>query len=415
VSNAITAVDRDKSRKGILPWCFPVGLALLPLIVLYANKGTVPLLLLCATGAAFDRLLFDRGRWSVSWQGGVIFVAVLAWGLLTMLWEETPGLAVNKFGQLAALGSVGFLLHYGIADFSSKERRRGIVAATGGIVVAMLLVVVDSQLRGKASETLAGLVGFDDFVYSAAKLKAACSLSSVLAGPIALWLWRAGQRWMAIGLAATIGLAAVLASSNTSVLALVVGLVAVGFGEWRPRLGASLAAGLLCLAFGVAPLAVGALPPPMDMARSTPWLPNSLFHRFAIWKFTAERIAERPILGWGLDASRELPGGTDRVDVPIFPEPGVIQAMQTQALPLHPHNMMLQLWLELGGLGGILVICGLAWAILKECSTRAGGGHLAVFCAALVVAAASFGAWQSWWLSCVWLALGLARVARDDT
>ena len=36
---------------------------------------------------------------------------------------------------------------------------------------------------------------------------------------------------------------------------------------------------------------------------------DSAGHRLEIWHFAGQRIAERPLLGWGLDASRAIPGG----------------------------------------------------------------------------------------------------------
>ena len=36
---------------------------------------------------------------------------------------------------------------------------------------------------------------------------------------------------------------------------------------------------------------------------------ESAGHRLLIWSFTGNRIAEHPVLGWGLDSSRAIPGG----------------------------------------------------------------------------------------------------------
>jgi O-antigen ligase len=41
---------------------------------------------------------------------------------------------------------------------------------------------------------------------------------------------------------------------------------------------------------------------------------GSVWHRAEIWSFVASRIVERPIAGWGLDSSRALPGGKDKID-----------------------------------------------------------------------------------------------------
>ena len=80
------------------------------------------------------------------------------------------------------------------------------------------------------------------------------------------------------------------------------------------------------------------LPSPKDTFESLN-LPRSTYHRLLVWGFTADRIEERPVLGWGLNASRAVPGGAKSLDVS---EP---------ALPLHPHNAALQWRLELGILG----------------------------------------------------------------
>jgi hypothetical protein len=52
----------------------------------------------------------------------------------------------------------------------------------------------------------------------------------------------------------------------------------------------------------------------------------SALHRFYIWEFAAHRIAERPIVGWGLNSSRAIPGSDQ-----LAPGGGIL-------LGLHPHN-----------------------------------------------------------------------------
>jgi O-antigen ligase len=124
---------------------------------------------------------------------------------------------------------------------------------------------------------------------------------------------------------------------------------------------------------------------------------ESAGHRLMIWSFTGERIAERPFLGWGLDAARAIPGGKDE-----------IRPAETR-LPLHPHDSALQLWLELGAPGATLyaLIVGLLWLRLGEAEwprlyAAAAGGSLF---AASAVAFAGWGIWQEWWLGTLGLAL----------
>jgi O-antigen ligase len=141
------------------------------------------------------------------------------------------------------------------------------------------------------------------------------------------------------------------------------------------------------------------------------YLPNSGVHRIMIWQTTAERIRERPWLGHGFDTSRVLYPRSSIVDV-RFAKPTVGQSIgfNAEPIPLHPHNMILQVWLELGVVGAgmvlaalLAIIAGLARMPLERDERAAGYGF---FVTALAIAAVAYGAWQAWWLS----ALGLGAV-----
>jgi hypothetical protein len=128
-----------------------------------------------------------------------------------------------------------------------------------------------------------------------------------------------------------------------------------------------------------------------------------------IWSFVGERIAKRPLLCWGLDASRAIPGGKEEV------RPGLSR------LPLHPHNAALQLWLELGIPGALLSAFFVGWLRLSlgaapwpRLYAAAAGGSLT---AALTAASGAYGR-QEWWLGTLGLALfavlAMARAAEAE-
>jgi O-antigen ligase len=83
-------------------------------------------------------------------------------------------------------------------------------------------------------------------------------------------------------------------------------------------------------------------------------------------------------------------------------------------LPLHPHNVPLQAWLELGAPGAILLALVIArlWLGLParpwpRLYAAAVAGSLA---AALAVALGSYGMWQEWWLGTEFLTAFLILV-----
>ena len=144
---------------------------------------------------------------------------------------------------------------------------------------------------------------------------------------------------------------------------------------------------------------------------------KSALHRVYIWNFVVGRIADKPMLGWGLDAARRMPGGQDTVTMGENC-PGANPVIG-QKLPLHPHNAILQTWLELGvagtvlGFGGLILTLGRVYARRRRIVAAV---LVASSVAGTLVALVSYGVWQEWFLSSLMLAAAVAALAlrQDD-
>src|SRR5262249_1513342 len=132
-------------------------------------------------------------------------------------------------------------------------------------------------------------------------------------------------------------------------------------GLARPRALAILMAVVLIVGLATAPLLLAGHAPTGTEGLLPEDKQISLAHRRAIWAFAAARIAERPWLGWGLDSSRDIPGGHAAYS------PG------TEMLPLHPHDAAIQLWLELG-VPGMLLGAAFVAALMRRLARLAAGG-----------------------------------------
>jgi O-antigen ligase len=136
-------------------------------------------------------------------------------------------------------------------------------------------------------------------------------------------------------------------------------------------------------------LALGSLSP-QSWQVVAKWLELSAVHRLYIWQFVAERVWERPLFGWGFDASAQIPGADS------------LTPIGAPSISVHPHNAALQIWLELGAVGAVLSALLIAATVLKLARSDAERFTLATATAALasgfVVASLSFSIWQSWWL-----------------
>jgi O-antigen ligase len=152
------------------------------------------------------------------------------------------------------------------------------------------------------------------------------------------------------------------------------------------------------------------------LRQEAPSLRISAAHRLAIWRFTSDRIAEKPILGWGMDASRAMPGGNGRADVYMKLPPSF--NLSGNVMPLHPHNAILQWWIELGIVGAILgagSFGSIAWRAGTGVRQTSRGVALAAIATAIPPLLLSFGIWQAWWQSALWLVAALIIAIRHGT
>ena len=380
---------------------------ILPPLGVLAPLGLAPLLALLAMA-----LLASDGRRSAAAARPhtaifALLAAVSAWGAVTALWSPIPFHSLLESGRFLVIVAAGLVVTGHAALLSEPEARRIGHALLAGIAIAVLLLQV--ELHG--DEAIARHIHHTPPAQpiSIARYDRGITVLLLMAWPAAALL-AARRRWLGLAaLALAVGATVGAFNSRASILALLVALPVSALAARLPRLAALGMVGAVLLVALVLPL----VPPDgagiERLRRAAPMLPQSAIHRLEIWRFVADRIDERPLLGWGMDASRAVPGGKSPV-VDLFPE--VTMNPLAEALPLHPHDAALQWRLELGLPGTLLAIAALGLVLWRLARARAldvwrralAFGYAA---SALAVALLSFGAWQAWWVSTLWLGAAL--------
>jgi O-antigen ligase len=125
----------------------------------------------------------------------------------------------------------------------------------------------------------------------------------------------------------------------------------------------------------------------------------SIRHRIDVWDMTGELIRQRPLLGYGMDNSRSIPGRAEISTATGAP----------RAIPLYPHNVLLQVQLELGMFGVLGFYVGLVYLVRRSLAmNRVGSASaLAMIAAALSIWCVGYPLWRSTWIT--WL--GFCAVA----
>ena len=326
------------------------------------------------------------------------------WGAASALWSILPGHSLFEAARFLGLSIAGTIVlgHAQTLAPATRTRleRAIVIGATLGFAL-LQLELWDDQVIGRWLHDIP--VGrFFLYAYDRGVV-----MLVLVAWPVMTLAHRRFGLWGPGTVALLVLLTLVAFYSQTAVLAMVVGIAASILAWRRPRLVAAIMiAGAIACAF-VLP---AVLPDGPTIARWQAAVPmrKSGPHRLAIWHFVAERMGERPVLGWGMDASRAIPGGEALVQDVM---PALQLGPRAQILPLHPHNAALQWRLELGLPGTMIALAFLALVLARAARCEYHVVALGFAGAGLTMAMLSYGAWQAWWLSSLWLGASFVAAA----
>lgn len=384
---------------GIFPFAFLVVLTVAP-------KGAVIVLVIGALGAVLRGGFGAAGPSRALAYVALMFVILMGWAGLSALWADASA-EVWRISMVAPLGIAGIVMVWATESLDATSRKWSANGLLAGLAVSAAIVgfewltdgaILRTLYPGDASSAAPNIQAYNERI----------TVLCVLAWPAAL----IGGRWYVT--IPAIAVAALLAgtSSPITLLAFVTAGVACLLAYELPRIGPALVGAVIAVLMLAGPWFLVALPEP------GPWLQRlphpdlaSIVHRVSMWDLAAERAAERPALGWGVSASRNLPGGDLPVDIEtrVGAERGSIPANQA-IMPLHPHNGAVQLSLELGVVGGVLGALLLAPLPLFAARRRrplAAAAGLAVVSGLAVPFLLSHGVWQPWWHATLWFSATL--------
>jgi O-antigen ligase len=282
----------------------------------------------------------------------------------------------------------------------SAQMRRLETALLGGFCIGLTILLAEmASERIMATHDSLFVRLFGQPAASEAYLNRPKTVLALLL-PLALALaWRRIGPFAAAALAAGCVVAFVAGESMAAALALVAALAgSAAFRVAGPRAVAAILVACVLSAPFLTRL------PMFDTLAARRDLTVSIYHRAAIWQFVGLRIADKPVLGWGMHASRTMPGGHDTI------------GGSAEKIPLHPHNAPLQIWLELGGIGAALMA-----ALLGFLAINCNGPPLrravlgATLVTAVVIASLSYGIWQGWWFATLWLLAALAAALQRES
>jgi len=394
-------IDHTATR-GLL-FALPILLCFAPL----AASWALPLVTLAIIWQAHEEDVLAVGTaLAEGWAWYPLLVVLAA----SSLWALDRQAALLLAARVAGLILCAILLA-GTLRRLAPTLLDGLLTALGWGMAAAAFVVAADLAAGTPLIRL--LHGAASLVPPADAYSRGAVFQAIATVPLALALWRNGRRRLAVGQLVLVALAAGLGVQAAAKLALLCGMAAGATVLVWPALRWLPPVTIVIFAIAL-PWALPISPSP----ETTCWLaehkPSGL-HRVLIWNWVDARIREKPALGWGLDASRRMPGGTEHVAVRGCDDPpDRLPRLDNEVLPLHPHDAALQIWLELGGLGiaaAAAAVASTAAGAFRRWRGRDAAPLAAMLSASAAAALLSFGIWQEWWLASLGLAAGIAIAA----
>ena len=378
--------DRPTSSRAV--W---LALVFVPLVAWSKDAAVVAVvaaaLLVLATPGTRHAALAGVVRPAPSVVAATLF---LLWALAAVAWSPVhrPTDWLKAVPVIAAAWMVGRFLARGC----SPSLALPVLAAFG----ALLALLVVERLTGGFVIGLARSGDSRDRLFDI--LSPGLALLSCLVFPAALLLerrvGRQGAGWALIAFCLALGLSYRMDAAPVAIACGCISYAVVRL--WRKP-------GFILVATGIAVIAVawGWVAALAWRNGEQDWLTGHINlnwgYRVEIWNRVHELISEHLWIGHGFDTAR-------------------IVAQGAGVSFLHPHNGLLQVWLELGVVGVTLLLgwaAAAAWAYLQTApAPRMLATAAATFTALAVFWLISFGIWQGWWLAAMGLtfcALALAN------
>ncbi|MGU3546015.1 O-antigen ligase family protein [Methylobacterium sp. A52T] len=391
----MTAAGRMYAAGGAL-------LAAMPLAMVLANRSS-PLVVGLAA------LAFLAGRWAedasalrralqsplrTPLAGGAL--AFLAWALVSLAWSPFSAASLRVLGEfLPTLLAAYLLACLAPGRIPAFAPRLGAIA----IALAGLLIAVDLASDLALERALGRRVAA--FVHN----RPALTLDLV-AGPLALVLWKDRTRGLAAATLAFAGLGVLRSISGAAQLGLLAGAAMAALALLLPRrVGLGLAGLGLALAVVLAPVEGDLLARAMPEAAHERLVQSSSRARVAIARSFGAAVAADPWRGAGVGTSARFAETPVAQTVP--PEMRVLLGVG------HPHNSFLQVWAELGLPGAILaaLTAMLILARIARLPRPDRAAALGLVACAASIAFVEHNGWAAWWTAGLGAAITWMRAA----
>ena len=346
--------------------------AALPTLGLVSGPVYAPILF----ALALLRLLLVRGRVAIDPAIAAIATgfALLCWA--GCLWSIVPSHSAAGALQMTAVMAGAVILAGGAPPPPALVR-----VLTGAILAGTLVMVAD-RLTGNHLLHLTSHHG------GATKYNRGIDYLLLLLAPL-LGVLARRRDWRPAAALLIATAACIAAGKNTTAwLAVPMAIGVFALASRAPRLAFRLIASALITGAVLLPFALRVLSG--LRAGLAPHIKESMLRRLEIWDYMSARVLERPFFGWGIWSAKSLPITSEELS----------HYLREHGEGIYPHNQWLELWVETGAAGLLLVLAlvlTMLWRIRRLDPAMQPYAITAFFLAVMVSLTSFEMTTDSWW------------------
>jgi O-antigen ligase len=312
---------------------------------------------------------------------GSVVLLFFGWCLVSIAWSEFKAVSLRAFGEFWL--PIAAVLVLGVS-LPKRLTPRMFWLVTGAVVLSGIMMMAELQTGMTLRKALG--VRSDPYIFNRPVLTL---LMLVL--PLTAWFIGRSRQGSGLALLLFLGSVIVRSESDAAVLGLAIVCLACPIIWFMPRVAFGLAAfsflAVVCLSPLSGPIAVQLITPEMHRKIAS----SHSKERVQVWQSFGYAVREQPVLGSGFGVSPRI---TDTAVASQVPKEHLRMLNMG-----HPHNAVLQIWVELGAIGAtiFLVIAFLILRAVWQQPHLIRSASLVLLAGAAPVALVGHGAWQGWW------------------
>jgi O-antigen ligase len=401
----------------------------LPLIATFKGKGTVVLVVLLGllslkdfwanrtevTKKILASLKEPLGKWAL---------AFILWCFASSFWSDDSLRSFVNVSRYGLLALIGFYLYTTITTLNDEKKEIFFKAFSRGYIFYCIFFFVEIYVFPLGS-----------FLYTdSSHFGSTLFIKGIVNLGLLFWpfLFFTSQRYLKIKFSKILFLTTAIAMIiflRASPDAARVGILVGVFGAWivyhKPKI-IYIFSTIFVLFSISSPWLFKSHVSPTALGESFHCLPTSYQHRLFIWNEMSKKALEHPIIGHGFDYATTLSKGPIMCLKKIYFS-WSLNPLSFSFSPLkdlgceyifssHPHSGIVQLWIELG-LVGIILVLGIFWSVVVKLvqiqNPRERAAYFGLLLFYQVIALTSAGFWQKWVGATIILALLSMHVVKN--